>query len=330
MSPATPQRALITGVSGQDGSYLAELLLAEGLEVHGIVRRPADRDSPNLDAVRGSLRLHQGDLLEKGMLRAVIDSTGPNEIYHLAAPAFVPDSWAAAAATMQSIATLTAELIDAVRDHVPRARVVVATSREIFAADAPSPQREDSPCSPSSPYGVAKLAAHQIVGLLRDHNGLHLSSAILFNHESPRRRPEFVSRKVTRAAAAISLGQEDQLTLGDTDAVRDWSAAIDVVHGLRLMAAAPEPGDYVLASGVGRTVRELVDVAFACVGLDGERYVRVDPGLVRPREAEAAVGDATRARERLGWRARTTFEQLIAEMVAADLASTERAGSTAG
>jgi GDPmannose 4,6-dehydratase len=264
------------------------------------------------------------------MLRAVIDSTGPNEIYHLAAPAFVPDSWAAAAATMQSIATLTAELIDAVRDHVPRARVVVATSREIFAADAPSPQREDSPCSPSSPYGVAKLAAHQIVGLLRDHNGLHLSSAILFNHESPRRRPEFVSRKVTRAAAAISLGQEDQLTLGDTDAVRDWSAAIDVVHGLRLMAAAPEPGDYVLASGVGRTVRELVDVAFACVGLDGERYVRVDPGLVRPREAEAAVGDATRARERLGWRARTTFEQLIAEMVAADLASTERAGSTAG
>ena len=326
MSAATAQRVLITGISGQDGSYLAELLCAEGREVHGTVRRAADRGAANLEAVRDSVMLHQGDLLEQGTLRAVIDATKPDEIYHLAAPAFVPDSWLLAAETMQAIATLTGELIDAVRDHVPRARVVVATSREIFGSAAPGPQREDTPCAPSSPYGVAKLAAHQLVGLLRAHDGLHLSSAILFNHESPRRDPQFLSRKVTRAAAAISLGRQDELTLGDTGAVRDWSAVGDVVRGLRLMAAAPEPDDYVLASGVGRTVRELVDVAFACVGLEVERYLRVDPALVRPREDADAIGDASRARERLGWRAETSFEQLIAAMVAADLAALAPAG----
>jgi GDPmannose 4,6-dehydratase len=321
VSAATAQRVLITGISGQDGSYLAELLCEEGLEVHGTVRRAADRDTANLDAVRDAVTLHHGDLLEQGTLRAVIDATKPDEIYHLAAPAFVPDSWLLAAGTMQAIATLTGELIDAVRDHVPRARVVVATSREIFGSGARGPQREDTPCAPSSPYGVAKLAAHQLVGLLRAHDSLHLCSAILFNHESPRRDPQFLSRKVTRAAAAISLGRQDELTLGDTAAVRDWSAAADIVRGLRLMAAAPEPDDYVLASGVGRTVRELVDVAFACVGLEAERYLRVDPALVRPHEDAAAIGDASRARERLGWRAETSFEQLIAAMVAADLAA---------
>jgi len=321
VSAATARRALITGVSGQDGSYLAEMLCGEGLEVHGIVRVIGDGDTPNLDAVRGELTLHEGDLLERGALRRIIAAVSPGEIYHLAAPAFVPDSWLAAADTMHGIATVSGELIDAVRDHAPDARVVLATSREIFGADAPSPQREDTPCAPSSPYGVAKLAAHQLVGLLRDHSGLHISSAILFNHESPRRQPQFLSRKVTAAAAAISLGRQDELWLGDLEAVRDWSAAPDVVAGLRLMAAAPEPADYVLASGVGRTVRQLVDVAFACVGVDPSSHVRVDPALVRPPEASPAIGDSTRAHERLGWRAQTGFEQLIAEMVAADLAA---------
>ena len=321
MSAATPRRALITGISGQDGSYLAEMLCEEGLEVHGIVRVKSDGDTPNLDAVRGELTLHEGDLLERGALRRIIAAVSPGEVYHLAAPAFVPDSWLAAADTMHAIATLSGELIDAVRDHVPDARVVLATSREIFGADAPSPQREDTSCAPSSPYGVAKLAAHQLAGLLRAHNGLHISSAILFNHESPRRQPHFLSRKVTAAAAAISLGRQDELWLGDLEAVRDWSAAPDVVAGLRLMAAAPEPADYVLASGVGRTVRQLVEVAFACVGVDASRHLRVDPTLVRPPEASPAIGDSTRARERLGWCAQTGFEQLIAEMVAADLAS---------
>jgi GDPmannose 4,6-dehydratase len=315
------QRALITGVSGQDGSYLAELLLDEGLELHGIVREHADGDSPNLANVSGSLALHDGDLLERGTLRSIIAETSPDEIYHLAAPAFVPDSWEAVAGTLQGIATLTGELIDAVRDLAPHARVVVATSREIFGADAPSPQREDTAANPSSPYGVAKLAAHQLVGLLRAHNGLHLSSAILFNHESPRRQRQFLSRKVTAAAAAISLGRQSELTLGDLDAVRDWSAARDVVSGLRLMAAAPAPGDYVFASGVGRTVRDLVDVAFACVGLDAAAHLRVDPALVRAPEASPAVGDSGRARAQLGWSPQTSFEDLIAEMIAADLAA---------
>jgi GDPmannose 4,6-dehydratase len=321
VSATAPRRALITGISGQDGSYLAELLSADGLELHGIVREHADGDSRNLDAVRGSLTLHDGDLLEPGTLRAIIAATAPDDIYHLAAPAFVPDSWLAAADTLQGIASVSAELIDAVREHVPHAHVVVATSREIFGADAPSPQREDTPCAPSSPYGVAKLAAHQLVGLLRAHSGLHLSSAILFNHESPRRHPQFLSRKVSAAAAAIAAGRADQLRLGDLDAVRDWSSARDIVAGLALMAAAPAPGDYVLASGVGHTVRELVDAAFACVGLDAERYVVVDPRFVRAPERSPAVGDPTLARERLGWRAATSFEQLIAEMVAADVSA---------
>jgi len=318
---ATARRALITGVSGQDGSYLAELLCAEGLEVHGLVREHSDASSANLDAVRDSLRTIDGDLLARGTLRAAIADTLPDEIYHLAAPAFVPDSWTAAADTLAAIATVGGELLDAVREHVPLARVVVATSREIFGANAPSPQREDTPCNPTSPYGVAKLAAHQLVGLMRERDGLHVSSAILFNHESPRRHPQFLSRKVTAAAAAISLGRQGELVLGDLAAVRDWSAARDVVAGLRLMAAAPEPGDYVFAGGVGRTVRRLVEVAFDCVGLDPEAYLRVDPALVRPPEPSPAVGDAARARERLGWSPQISFEQLIGEMVAADLAA---------
>lgn len=315
------KRALITGITGQDGSYLAELLLAEGVEVHGVLRSAADAATDRLNAVRDAVALHDGDLLERGTLRRIVAAVAPDEIYHLAAPTFVPQSWDVVADSMQGIATVTAELIEAVRDEVPAARAVIATSREIFGADARSPQDEDTPCAPSSPYGVAKLAAHQLVGLLRAHDGLHLCSAILFNHESPRRDPWFLSRKVTRAAAAISVGRQDELTLGDTEAVRDWSAAGDIVRGLRLMAAAPQPDDYVFASGVGRTVRELVDVAFACVGLETERYLRVDPALVRRREEAAAIGDASRARERLGWRAETSFEELIAAMVAADLAA---------
>ncbi len=325
MSAAPPRRALITGVSGQDGSYLAELLCAEGLEVHGVLREAADRETPNLAAVRDSLILHRGDLLVRGTLAAVIAAVAPDEIYHLAAPAFVPDSWLAFADTMHAVVGSSGELIDAVREHAPAAHVVVATSREIFGAAAASPQREDTPCSPSSPYGVAKLAAHQLVALARARDELHISSAILFNHESPRRHPQFLSRKVTAAVAAISLGRQQELLLGDLDAVRDWSAARDIVAAMRLMAAAPEPGDYVLASGVGRTVRELVDDAFACVGLDARRHVRVDPALVRPPEASPAIGDSSRARSSLGWLAQTSFEQLIAEMVAADLAALQRA-----
>jgi GDPmannose 4,6-dehydratase len=281
------RRALITGISGQDGSYLAELLCEEGLEVHGTLRELSDGATHNLDAVRDVVSFHEGDLLERGTLAAIVAEMAPDEIYHLA----------------------------------PGAHVVVASSREIFGPDAPSPQREDTPCAPGSPYGVAKLAVHQMLGLVRGHDGLHLSSAILFNHESPRRHESFITRKVTAAVAAISLGRRQELLLGDTAAVRDWSAATDIVRGLRLMAAADEPGDYVLASGVGHSVRELVELAFGQVGLDPDRYVRVDPALVRPLEREPVLGDPSRARERLGWSVQTSFEQLIAEMVEADLAA---------
>jgi len=305
-------RALITGVAGQDGWYLAELLCAEGAEVHGIARDGAA-------AVPGAVRLHVADVREAGALAAVVAAIAPDEIYHLAAPTFVPDSWRELALTMRAIAVPAAELLDAVREHVPAAHVVLAGSREMFGAAAQSPQREDTPCLPVTPYGVAKLAAHRLAGLARARHGLHASSAILFNHESPRRRPEFVTRKVARAAAEISRGSGRRLALGDLDAVRDWCAARDVVAGLRLMAAAPAPEDYVLASGVGRSVRELAEVAFAHVGLDARDHIVVDPALVREPEPSHAVGDPSRARDRLGWTARTGFDELVGELVDAEL-----------
>jgi len=319
-----PRRALITGISGQDGSYLAELLLAEGVEVHGVLRSAADAATDRLNAVRDAVALHDGDLLERGTLRRIVAAVAPDEIYHLAAPTFVPQSWDVVADSMQGIATVTAELIEAVRDEVSAARVVIATSREIFGADARSPQDEDTPCAPSSPYGVAKLAAHQLVGLFRERDGLHLSSAILFNHESPRRDPAFITRKVSAAAAAISLGRQDELVVGNTAAIRDWSAATDIVAALRLMAAAERPGDYVLASGVGHTVAELVATAFACAGIEPDGRLRVDASLVRAQERHPVIGDPRRARERLGWHARTSFEELVAQMVEADLAALRR------
>jgi len=318
------RRALITGIGGQDGSYLAELLCAEGLEVHGTVREPTAAATPNLDGVRERIHLHFGDLIVPGTLSAIVAEVAPEEVYHLAAPAFVPHSWRALADTLRGVAAVSAELIDAVRDHVPGARTVLASTREIFGPDAPSPQREDTICAPNSPYGVAKLAVHQLAGVVRGHDGLHLSSAILFNHESPRRQPHFITRKVTAAAAAISLGRQQELLVGDTAAVRDWSHARDLVAGMRLMAAAEEPGDYVLASGVGHTVSELIELAFSALGLEAADHVRVDPALVRAPEGEPAVGDPLLARERLGWSTQTSFEQLVAEMVAADVAALRR------
>lgn len=319
-----PGRALITGISGQDGSYLAELLLAEGVEVHGVLRENADRATDRLDAVRDAATFHTGDLLERGTLRKIVAAAAPDEIYHLAAPTFVPRSWDLLAESVHGIATVTAELIEAVRAEAPAARTVVATSREIFGPDAPSPQNEDTPCRPSSPYGVAKLAGHQLVGLVRERDGLHLSSAILFNHESPRRDPAFITRKVSAAAAAISLGRQEELVLGDTAATRDWSAATDIVAALRLMASAEQPGDYVLASGVGHTVAQLVETAFACAGIDPDGRLRVDPALVRAPELHPVLGDPSRAHERLGWHAKTSFEELVAQMVEADLEALRR------
>ena len=314
-------RALITGIAGQDGSYLAELLLAEGCEVHGIVRPPLERTLANIEPIRERLTLHAGDLLDPKTIRAAIELVAPDEIYHLAAPTFVPDSWNDPATTFEAITGATARLLEDVRELAPATRVLVAGSREMFGDTEESPQNEQTQCRPNSPYGIAKLASHELVGVLRERHGLHASSAILYNHESPRRPVHFVTRRVTRAAAAISLGLEQELEIGDLDAVRDWSAAVDVMAGLVLIVRNSEPGDFVLSSGVARTVSELVQTAFDCAGIEVEGHVRSDPSLVRRREANPAVGDPSRAAEVLGWRVKTDFKELIAEMVTADLAA---------
>ncbi|MGH2839560.1 MAG: GDP-mannose 4,6-dehydratase [Solirubrobacteraceae bacterium] len=306
-------RALITGITGQDGSYLSEWLCEHDYEVVGLVRR--DPPQP-----RAGVRYVQGDLADPGSLRTAVLETAPDELYHLAAPTFVPDSWKDPTGTMQAVAGATATLLAAAGESPNLVRVLVATSAEIFGDAGESPQSEGSPMRPRSPYGVAKLAAHGLTGALRGRDGLHAASAITFNHESPRRPERFLPRKVTRGVAAIKLGRQDELVLGDLGAVRDWCHARDVVRGEWLILQQDLPEDYVLASGVGRTVGELVDVAFRCAGLDAEDHVRVDPALVREPEQTAPVGDPSRARERLGWTAETSFEAMIDEMVQADLA----------
>jgi GDPmannose 4,6-dehydratase len=312
-------RALITGVTGQDGSYLAEQLLADGMNVTGVIRRDPGDTLPLIEHLRGEIDLIQADLgAPDALARAIVDAR-PEEVYHLAAPTFVPDSWRHPAQTFAEIAGATASLLTAAHDAGLGAHVFVATSSEIFGSAPSSPQNEDTPLRPTSPYGIAKLAAHLLVGVLRERDGMHVSSGITYNHESPRRPERFVSRKVTRAAAAISLGLEQELVLGNLDAVRDWCFAGDVMRGARAMVRHAQPGDYVLASGVGRTVRELVEVAFACVDLDPAEHVRVDPALVRPAEEVPLVGDPSRARATLGWEPETSFEQLIGAMVEADL-----------
>lgn len=313
-------RALITGVSGQDGSYLAESLVSRGFEVFGVVRPPADRDLPNLAGVRDTVALIEGDISEPAVVAQVFRDVRPDAVFHLAAPTFVPASWDDLEATVQAIAGATASVLGAALQITPDARVVVASSSEVFGDAAESPQSERSAMRPRNPYGAAKLAAHELVGKARANDGLHASSAITYNHESPRRPEHFLPRKVTRGAVAIARGEASELVLGNLDAVRDWSDARDIVRGMELMADAPEPGDYVLASGVGRTVSELVEVAFAAAGVEVEGRISVDPQFVRPVEAVPLIGDASLARERLGWRPAISFERMIEEMVAADQA----------
>jgi GDPmannose 4,6-dehydratase len=311
--------ALITGLTGQDGSFLAELLLAKGYRVAGLVR---DEHAPSLgcsEHLRGRLELVAGDLLAPATLHAAVERVQASEIYHLAAPSFVPASWQRPGETMRAIAGSTAAILEAVRDLDTDAHVFVAASGAIFGDARESPQNEQTPCRPTTPYAIAKLAAHELVGALREHEGLHASSGIAFNHESERRPEQFVTRRITRGAAAIALGQQDELTLGALDAVRDWSFAGDVMQGAWLMLQQEHPGDYVLASGVAHTVADFARAAFACVDLDAEHYVRVDSSRVRPAESTPSVGDPSRARELLGWRAELSFEALAERMVRADL-----------
>jgi GDPmannose 4,6-dehydratase len=316
-------RALITGITGQDGSFLTELLLEQGYAVWGLVRGAAGRTLGCSEHLRGHVELVTGDLLDPPTIRAAIERVMPNEVYHLAAPSFVPASWQRPRETIAAIAGSCAAILEAVRELDPSIRVFASASGAIFGEAPESPQREDTPCRPTTPYAIAKLAAHELVGVVRAHDGLHASSGIVYNHESERRPEQFVTRRITRGAAAIALGHQRELTLGNLEAVRDWSFAGDIVRGAWLMLQQQRPDDYILASGVAHTVAELARTAFACVGLDFERYVRVDSELVRAPESTPSVGDPGKARERLGWRAHVGFEELVERMVKADVRALE-------
>lgn len=317
------RRALITGLSGQDGSFLAELLLEKGYEVFGMVNADPGASLGASEHLRGRVELVRGELLEPDTLVAAVAAVHPDELYHLAAPSFVPDSWERPARTLEAVAAATGTLLAAVRDRSPETRMFYASSSAMFGNAPESPQREDTPCWPTNPYASAKLAAHQLVGQLREHAGIYACCGILYNHESERRPEQFVTRKITRAAAAIKLGLAREVVLGDLSAVRDWSFAGDIVRGAWMGLQQTVPADYVFASGVGHTVREFADVAFGHLGLNAPKYIRVDPALVRNREAEPLIGDATRARERLGWNPAVGFEQLVQRMVNADVRALE-------
>lgn len=314
--------ALVTGLTGQDGSFLAEQLLADGYAVTGLVRA-TDGPLGSAEHLRGAVELVRGDLLDPASLTEAVRRQRPHELFHLAAPTFVPDSWERPAETVRAIVVATAAILEAVRDLSPETRVLVAGSSEMFGDAGESPQTEDTPCRPRTPYAVAKFAAHQLVGQVRDRFGVFACSAILYNHESERRPERFVTRKITRAAAAIKLGLADRLTLGDTSAVRDWSFAGDIMRGCRLMLAAADPGDYILASGIPHTVQDVVTTAFAHVDLDPAGYVCTDSELVRPSESTPPIGDPGRAHAELGWQPTLTLEQLIGRMVDADLTQLE-------
>lgn len=320
------KRALITGVSGQDGSYLAELLLSKGYEVWGMVRRSTTDHFSNLEQIRGRVRLLQGDMLDQMTLLDAVSQARPHELYNLAATSFVPASWKQPVMTAQFTAVGVTSMLEAIRIVDPSIRLYQASSSEIFGAPANSPQSELTPFHPHTPYGVAKLYAHLMVSAYRERYGIHASSGILYNHESPRRAADFVTRKVTRTVAAIKLGLADELRLGDLDATRDWGYARDFTEAMWRMLQREKGGEYVVCTGVGRTVRELARTAFEVLDLDWERHVVVDPELVRPPDPVPLVGNRQKARRELGWEPTTSFEDMIREMVSTDLAALEEAG----
>jgi GDPmannose 4,6-dehydratase len=312
-------RALITGITGQDGSYLAELLLEKGYEVHGMVRRLSSENYDRLEAIRDRIALHTGDLLDQRSLVDVLRECEPDEIYNLAAMSFVAASWKQPTLTAEFTGVGVTRLLEAMREVSPGARFYQASSSEMFGKVRESPQNEQTPFYPRSPYGVAKVYGHFITVNYRESYDLFACSGIMMNHESPRRGLEFVTRKVAHAAAAIKLGLADELPLGNLDARRDWGYAPDYVTAMWLMLQQERPDDYVVGTGKGHSVRELVQIAFDRVGLDPERHVRQDPTLMRPTEVDDLVADATKAREVLGWEPQTSFPELVRLMVDADL-----------
>jgi GDPmannose 4,6-dehydratase len=319
------RRALITGISGQDGSLLAEFLVERDYDVFGVVRRPVSERYPNLDAVRDKITLIQADLLDQLSLVDAIKESEPNEIYNLAAPSFIPNSWRQPMLTAQFAAVGTAAMLEATRLIAPEARFYQAASSEIFGEPDEAPQTEATPLAPLTPYGVAKAYSHFLVASYRRRYELHASSGILYNHESPRRPAHFVPSKIAHAAASISVGLADEVRLGSLDARRDWGFAGDYVRAMWLMLQQDEPDDYVIATGVSHSVEDLAEIAFARVGLGWRDYVSADPSLVRgATELHNLVGDASKARCQLGWKPSVDFETLIHTLVDAEL---DRLGS---
>jgi GDPmannose 4,6-dehydratase len=313
------KRALITGVSGQDGSYLAELLLAKGYEVHGLVHGSTDQRFERLDPILDRITLHPGDILDEHSLIGVLRRSTPDEVYNLAAMSSVAESWRLAVATAEYTAVGVTRLLEGIRQVCPEARFYQASSSEMFGRAREAPQNEATPFYPRSPYGVAKAYGHFITVNYRESFGLHASSGILFNHESPRRGQSFVTRRISRGVAAIELGLADELVLGNLDVRRDWGYAKEYVEAMWLMLQQPEADDYVIGTGVSHSVRDLVEVAFACVDLRADDHVRIDPELARPADIEELVAEPSKAKEKLGWEALTSFEDLVEMMVRADL-----------
>jgi GDPmannose 4,6-dehydratase len=313
-------RALITGITGQDGSYLAEMLLEKGYEVHGMVRRASTEKFDRIEHLRDRITLHQGDLLDQRSLVDALRAARPGEVYNLAAMSFVAVSWIQPTLTAEFTGVGVTRMLEAVREACPETRFYQASSSEMFGKVIETPQTERTPFYPRSPYGVAKVYGHHITVNYRESYDLHASSGILFNHESERRGLEFVTRKITWHAAAIKHGRRDSLSLGNLDARRDWGYAKDYVEAMWLMLQQDTPEDFVIATGKTNTVRRCVEIAFDEAGLDWERYVQIDDSLKRPAEVDLLVGDASKAERVLGWTPHTSFEELIRLMVRSDLA----------
>ena len=314
-----PKTALITGITGQDGSYLAELLLEQGYEVHGMVRRASTEKFDRIEHLRDRITLHQGDLLDQRSLVDTLRASKPDEIYNLAAMSFVATSWVQPTLTAEFTGVGVTRVLEAMREVCPEARFYQASSSEMFGKVLEVPQTEATPFYPRSPYGVAKAYGHFITVNYRESYDLHATSGILFNHESPRRGLEFVTRKITWHAAAIKLGLQQELRLGNLDAKRDWGYAKDYVEAMWLMLQQDKAEDYVIATNETHTVEECVKIAFDQAGLGNyEPYVVIDPAFVRPAEVDLLIGDYGKAEQDLGWKPKTTFEELIRLMVDAD------------
>ncbi len=323
------KRALITGITGQDGSYLAEWLLSQGYAVTGMVRRASTENFERIEHLRDRITLLQGDLLDPFSLIQVLEAAQPDEIYNLAAMSFVPTSWNQPTLTGEFTALGVTRLLDAMRTVCPTARFYQASSSEMFGKVREVPQSETTPFYPRSPYAVAKVYGHYITVNYRESYGLYAVSGILFNHESPRRGLEFVTRKISDGVARIRLGLARELRLGNLDACRDWGFAGDYVRAMWQMLQQPEPDDYLVATGESHSVREFCEIAFAHVGLDWRQYVVSDPSFFRPAEVEHLIGNAAKARARLGWAPTVDFPGLVRMMVDADLERLRASGAPA-